>query len=70
MIDEKTRITTAIIPLKQAWVCQECDTISNRQTCPHCLSEATHPVSEWIPSLANTPQEGASDAGKNSAQEN
>jgi hypothetical protein len=53
------------IPLLNARLCMDCDTIFDEQRCPSCDSEAYFPVSRWVtPAVASEKATGRKKAKK------
>jgi|GEM_PF-2524532 len=48
------KLSTSIVPLKTAWLCQDCDNISvpskvnGNMRCGACGSSAVEPVCRWV----------------------
>ena len=36
------------IPMQNARICLDCDTVFEESNCPRCSSESFHPLSKWI----------------------
>ena len=44
------------IPLQNARICLDCDTVFEEGRCPRCSSESFFPLSRWVrPAVANEP---------------
>jgi len=44
------------IPLENARLCLDCDTVFDEHRCPSCSSESFFPLSRWVRPTSNSPE--------------